>query len=73
MQSFLLPAWIHVSSQITMTAPARLGEEIWVGAQVERKWNAKGHHFCDLDVSVFQSKKNIVRIRHRVIFHPKKR
>jgi acyl dehydratase len=47
-REYVMPAWIHVSSEIRFRQLLRVGDRIRIHALVEKKWERKGHQFARL-------------------------
>ncbi len=67
-ENFLLPAWIHVASQITFREVLRVGQPLEVRALPVEKYEKKAHHFVDLYVAMLSGGNLALEVRHKAIF-----
>ena len=67
-RSFIMPAWIHVGSEITQHRPLHVDSTIDVAAACIEKWARKGHEFVKLDVRYSDADGLIARILHTAIY-----
>ena len=67
-ENFLLPAWIHVSSQITFREVLRVGQSLEVRAVPVEKFEKKGHQFVELIVGIISRGNLALEVRHKAIF-----
>lgn len=65
---FILPAWIHVSSTVSIGLPIHIGQEITVRTVPIEKWERKGHQFIRLSIAMIVEKKIAAEIIHTAIF-----
>ena len=65
--SYLLPAWIHVSSQITFRDIMRVGQAVEVMAVPIEKFEKKGHKFTTLYITFRVDGKLMVEVKHTAI------
>ena len=65
---FLLPAWLHVGSEMAMHAPVRIGDELEVRATPVEKWRKKGHEFVTLYIAYVAGDAVKTEVRHTAIF-----
>jgi len=71
-RNFALGPWIHVASEVRKFSAAREGESIRVTAQVEDRFEKKGHEFVVLQVRVeSESGRLIEAVRHSAIWKPR--
>jgi len=66
---FILPAWIHAGSRLTIRQPIRTGQEITVRAVPTEKWKKGGHQFIRLCVEMIVEGKIAARTSHTAIFN----
>lgn len=67
-RSFILPAWIHVGSDITFHSPVRTGDEVEVRMVPRRKWEKKGHEFVTLYIAFLVDDEVRAEVDHTAIF-----
>ncbi|MCZ6532424.1 MAG: hypothetical protein O7A08_05635, partial [SAR324 cluster bacterium] len=65
---FILPAWIHVSSQVRHREMLRVGQRIEVHAVPVEKFEKKGHQFAVVDMLMLAEGVPCVDLRHEFIF-----
>ncbi|NKB35496.1 MAG: hypothetical protein GKR91_20540 [Pseudomonadales bacterium] len=68
MRQFILPAWIHTGSKLTLRKPLRAGQEIEVRAVPMEKWERKGHEFIKLYVAMLIGDEVALEVEHTAIF-----
>jgi acyl dehydratase len=68
MKMFILPAWIHVGSKITIRAPLTLGQTIEVRSVPIDKWERKGHQFIKLYIALLTAGSVAIEVEHTAIF-----
>lgn len=68
MRMFILPAWIHTGSQVTILNPVKVGQRITVRTVPTEKWERKGHHFIRLYIAMIVAGEIAVEVRHTAIF-----
>ena len=68
MRMFILPAWIHTGSQVTILHPVRVGQQITVRTVPIEKWERKGHQFIRLYIAMIVAGEIAVEVRHTAIF-----
>ncbi len=70
--NYNLGPWIHSASEVRKFSPARDGESIRVRAQVEDRFERKGHEIVILDVFVdTEQGRPIEHARHTAIWRPR--
>lgn len=69
MRMFILPAWIHVGSTLSIKLPIRSGQEITVRTVPTEKWERKGHQFIRLSIAMIVKEKIAAEITHTAIFN----
>lgn len=69
MRMFILPAWIHVGSTLTIGLPLRIGQEITVRTVPTEKWQNKGHQFIRLSIAMIVEGKIAAATTHTAIFN----
>ncbi len=67
-ENFLLPAWIHVASQIIFRDVLRVGQPLEVRAVPMEKYEKKGHQFVELYVAMLSGGNLALEVRHKAIF-----
>lgn len=72
MHNYHLGPWIHSSSEVRNSKPARDGEQIQVRGKIEDAYERKGHEFIVVDVVVVSAADLLTRIRHTAIWKPRK-
>lgn len=72
MHNYTLGPWIHASSEVRNSSPARDGERVQVRAKIADAFERKGHQFIVLDVAILSAARLISRIRHTAIWKPRK-
>lgn len=68
MRMFILPAWIHTGSQLTIRRPIRIGQQITVRSVPTEKWERKGHQFIRLAIAMIVEGEPAATISHTAIF-----
>jgi len=67
-REFVMPAWIHVGSEIRMHRLLKVNETVEVQAIPLEKWERKGHQFIRLYVSYRRDGELTTEIFHTAIF-----
>ncbi len=67
-KEFVMPAWIHASSDITHHRAVRVGEELTVRAVPMEKWERKGHEFIRAYCLYERGDEVTTEIEHTAIF-----
>lgn len=67
-ERFLLPAWIHVGSEIVTHSVLRAGQQIEVRAIPMEKYEKKGHQIVNLYVILLAEGVPAMEVRHKAIF-----
>jgi len=65
---FIMPAWIHVGSEIRFRNLLRVGDTIEVRAVPIEKWEKKGHQFVKLYIAYIRRDEVLTEIFHTAIF-----
>jgi acyl dehydratase len=65
---FILPAWIHTSSQLAIRHRLRVGQTITVRAVPIEKWERNGHQFVRLSISMIVGEEVAAEVLHTAIF-----
>ena len=68
MRQFLLPAWIHTGSRLTLRKSLRVGQSIEVRAVPTEKWKRKGHQFIKLYISMWTDNEVALEVEHTANF-----
>lgn len=68
MRMFVLPAWIHTGSKITLREPLRVGQSIEMKTMPIEKWERKGHQFIKLYIAMLVENNVVAEIEHTAIF-----
>ncbi len=68
MRMFILPAWIHVGSKLTIRHPIRVGQDITVCTVPTEKWEKKGHQFIRLSIAMIVQGNIAAETSHTAIF-----
>lgn len=72
MRNFILGPWIHSSSEVRNFSALRDGDVIQVQGKIEHAFEKKGHELAVLDVAILTGDVLASRIRHTVIWQPRK-
>jgi acyl dehydratase len=67
-RSYIMPAWIHVGSEIAQHRPFRSDTAIDIAAACVEKWERKGHEFLKLDIRYTDAYGLIARVLHTAIY-----
>ena len=67
-REFVMPAWIHVGSEIEQYRPFKVGMRINVQAAPVEKWKKKGHEFVRLAIHYDDVEGPIAVVQHTAIF-----
>ncbi len=67
-RSYVMPAWIHVGSEISQHRPFRADSTIDVNAACVERWDRKGHEFVKLDIRYSDADGLIARVLHTAIY-----
>ena len=67
-REYLMPAWIHVSSDIRFRELVRVGDTLGVHAVPLEKWERKGHQFVRLYITYTREHALTTEIFHTAIF-----
>ena len=65
---YVMPAWIHVSSELRCFEPLRVGDAIEIQAAPTSKWRRKGHEFMDLFLRYSVNGATTTEVKHTAIF-----
>ncbi|MEE2637572.1 MAG: hypothetical protein VYE68_10100 [Acidobacteriota bacterium] len=65
---FVLPAWIHVGSEVAFRERVMVGDEVEVRTVPVQKWRKKGHEFVELHVAYVVGETVKTEIAHTAIF-----
>jgi acyl dehydratase len=68
MRMFVLPAWIHTGSRLTLRRAIRVGQAIDVRAVPIQKWERKGHQFIKLYIAMWVDEEVALEVEHTAIF-----
>ena len=68
MSEYIMPTWIHVSSETRRRAALKVGDTINVRAVTLDKWQKKGHEFIRTWVTYWRDDKMTTDILHTAIF-----
>ncbi|MFT4671842.1 MAG: acyl dehydratase [Pseudohongiellaceae bacterium] len=68
MRLFVLPAWIHTGSKITLRAPLLVGQPIEMKTVPIDKWERKNHQFIKLYIAMLVEGDVVAEIEHTAIF-----
>lgn len=69
MARFILPAWLHVGSELHFHRPLLAGETIEIRCVPTEKWERKGHQFIKVYIAYLVDDKPAVEIEHTAIFN----
>ncbi len=64
----VLPAWLHVESEVQHLRAVAVGEEVEVRARIADVFERKGHHFVRLDVAWVARAETVALARHTAIW-----
>jgi acyl dehydratase len=68
----VLPAWMHVGSQVQNLGIARIGDTLSARARVTQNYVHKGHKFVEVDALVLANESNpLARVTHTAIYLPR--
>lgn len=67
-RSYILPAWIHVGSDISWHRPIHVGDTVEVRMVPIEKWDKKGHEFTKLYIAFLVDGEPRVEVEHTSIF-----
>ncbi|REJ74928.1 MAG: hypothetical protein DWQ36_23275 [Acidobacteria bacterium] len=67
-REYVMPAWIHVSSEIRFRRLLRVDQRIVVESRVEKKWERKGHQFVRLLLRYLRRGELATEVSHTAIF-----
>jgi acyl dehydratase len=67
-REYVMPAWIHVGSEIRCRQLVRLGDTLEVRTVVQEKWERKGHQFVKLYIAYLRDADITTEIIHTAIF-----
>lgn len=67
-REYVMPAWIHASSEITHYAPLMVGDDVVVQVLPLERWERKGHEFIKIYVAYTRGKEVTTEIEHTAIF-----
>ena len=65
---YLLPAWLHVGSEVSFRKSLHLGDTVEIRTVPVEKWKKKGHEFVDLYLSYLVDGVVAVEIKHTSIY-----
>lgn len=68
MRLYVMPAWIHTGSKLTVRRGLRVGETIEVRALPTAKWEHRGHQFIKLYVAMSVDDQVALEVEHSAIF-----
>lgn len=68
MRMYIMPAWIHTGSKLTVRRGLRVGEAIEIRCLPIEKWEQRGHQFIKLYVAMLVNSEVAVEIEHSAIF-----
>ena len=68
----ILPAWMHMGSQVQNLGLARVGDTLNVRARVTKNYEHKGHKWVEIDALVVANEASaIARVTHIAIYRPR--
>ena len=68
----ILPAWMHMGSQVQNLGLARVGDTLNVRARVTKNYEHKGHKWVEIDALVVANEVSpIARVTHIAIYRPR--
>jgi hypothetical protein len=67
-RSYIMPAWIHVGSEITQHRPLLVDSDVIIDAACIEQWERKGHEFVKLDIRYSDAAGLISQIMHTAIY-----
>ncbi len=68
MRMFILPAWIHTGSRLTVRQAIKVGQNISIRAIPVEKWERKGHQFIKLYIAMLHNDQVAIEVDHTAIF-----
>lgn len=72
MRNFILGPWIHSSSEVRNFSALQDGDTIQGRGRIENAFEKKGHELAVLDIAILKGNAIASRIRHTVIWRPRK-
>lgn len=71
-RNFVLPAWIHVASEVQCFEAALVGRKVCVRGNIRETFERKGHQFLLADVAVIsESEEWLMHVSHTAIWKPR--
>lgn len=68
----ILPAWMHMGSQVQNLGLARVGDTLNVRARVTKNYEHKGHKWVEIDALVVANEVSpVARVTHIAIYRPR--
>jgi hypothetical protein len=68
----ILPAWIHMGSQVRNLGLARVGDSLNVRARITKNYEHKGHKWVELDCMVVANETTpVIHATHSAIYRPR--
>ncbi|MEZ5559385.1 MAG: MaoC family dehydratase [Pseudomonadales bacterium] len=67
-REFVMPAWIHVGSEVRLRRVVRVGDTLEIRAVPLEKWERKGHQFVRLYLAYLNGHELTTEILHTAIF-----
>ncbi len=68
----ILPAWMHMGSQVQNLGLARVGDTLNVRARVTKNYEHKGHKWVEIDALVVANEATpVARVTHIAIYRPR--
>ena len=64
----VLPAWLHVESEVQHRRAITVGEEVEIRARIAEVFERRGHHFVRLDVAWMAGPETVAAARHTAIW-----
>jgi hypothetical protein len=64
----ILPAWLHVGSEVSHRRAADIGEPVEVRGRVAELWERRGHQFVTLDVVWLATDEVVATAKHTAIW-----
>jgi acyl dehydratase len=64
----VLPAWLHVGSEVSHRRPVEIGERVEVRGRVADRWERRGHQFVALDVVWLATEDVVATAKHTAIW-----
>lgn len=68
MRQFIMPAWIHTGSQLTLRRPLKVGQTFSLYCLPVEKWERRGHQYLRLYIAMLSGGEVALEVKHTAIF-----